>query len=56
LCFTSATAEDVERARATLDVSEIEDALVDELTRRGEGGDTIVAAVLAEEPGPRGRA
>jgi hypothetical protein len=53
ICFTEATPEEVERARASLDVGEIEDALVDELTLRGEGGDTIVAAVLAEGPGPR---
>jgi Fe-S-cluster containining protein len=53
ICFTTASPADVEHARATLDVAELEDALIDELTKRGEGGDTIVAAVLAEGPGAR---
>lgn len=50
ICFTTATPAEVERVRADLDVSEIQDALADELTLRGEGGDTTVCAVLAEPP------
>jgi Fe-S-cluster containining protein len=47
LCFTTASPAEVERARATLDVGVLEDEMASELSRRGEGGDTIVAAVLA---------
>lgn len=50
ICFTTASPAEVEHARATLHVTDLEDALIDELTRRGDGGDTIVAAVLAEAP------
>jgi len=47
LCFTKASAAEVERARAVLDVGSLEDDIAAALTHRGQGGDTIVAAVLA---------
>jgi Fe-S-cluster containining protein len=50
ICFTTASAAEIEHARAPLEVGGLEDALADELMLRGEGGDTIVAAVLAEGP------
>lgn len=53
LCFTAASPAEIERARATFDVGELEDQLEAALAARGAGGDTIVAATLAVEVGDR---
>ena len=52
LCFTAASPAETERARATLEVGDLEDQLAAALAARGEGGDTIVAAALALAPAP----